>query len=563
MRDLLGRNESEDDESELSHPPSTFPPPDLDREASSLLFKHSPSTINETTMHPTTTQMEELWAIYAANVDPVVKVFHRPSLRTMFHAVRLGDQKIAPDVEAALLSVYFAAVVSSTDERCWTVLRASKASCIDRYRHALEHVFNQRDLLSSSSLMMLQSFVLFLTSMRRVSSTSLVHAWCAIAVRIALSQGVHRDGSFFGLEEFEAEMRRRLWWHLVLMDNDLSEDHGVDPLVHKSSFDSKMPTNINDDEFGPDIKTSLVSRNCFTEMTPTIVRFEIAKRARKLLYTPPGRQSVQSGDRDESLQTNENIVAELQKYLDYRYLQYCDSNVAIQYSTIVLARSMCAMLWMSIYHPLHQRSVVQSDSLKDQLFISMTEVVDNIRRLISDPKTAQWSWFFHNDVQWPAVAYLLHELSQRSPGPLSDRAYQVVRDARTQWHAMSWTTDLNNNMRRPMQALTAKVLKQGGHLQVDPNSDVYSTSVLRERGWNAKAIEAALDPANFVPQDQTLTPNDFDSALQPDFATLDPSWFLDPSSTNGLGGYQQDISSEDSHFQALPTDWWFTPNLPS
>ena len=44
-----------------------------------------------------------------------------------------------------------------------------------------------------------------------------------IAVRIAQRQGLHAESCNQEFSPFEAEMRRRLWWQIVLLDSRIGE----------------------------------------------------------------------------------------------------------------------------------------------------------------------------------------------------------------------------------------------------------------------------------------------------------------------------------------------------
>jgi hypothetical protein len=46
----------------------------------------------------------------------------------------------------------------------------------------------------------------------------------AVVVRLAHMLSLHRDGQGLQFTPFEAEMRRRLWWQVVLLDMRASED---------------------------------------------------------------------------------------------------------------------------------------------------------------------------------------------------------------------------------------------------------------------------------------------------------------------------------------------------
>jgi hypothetical protein len=101
----------------------------------------------------------------------------------------------------------------SSEERA-TKLSHSKAHLVQQYRSAAE-------LLNTSSISVLQSFILYLTSIRRCDDKWLLLFWTGIAIQVAISVGLHRGGSDFGLDAFATETRRRLWWHLMLISRKL------------------------------------------------------------------------------------------------------------------------------------------------------------------------------------------------------------------------------------------------------------------------------------------------------------------------------------------------------
>jgi hypothetical protein len=96
--------------------------------------------------------------------------------------------------------------------------------------------------------MLLQAAVLFLTCIRQQDDTRFVWTMTAVVLHLAQGLGLHRDGSNFGLNPFETEMRRRLWWHICLLDMRSSEDHASDPQVYEAFYDTRLQLNINDDD---------------------------------------------------------------------------------------------------------------------------------------------------------------------------------------------------------------------------------------------------------------------------------------------------------------------------
>jgi hypothetical protein len=67
-----------------------------------------------------------------------------------------------------------------------------------------------------------------------------------MAIRIAQTKGLHRDGSHCGLEPLETELRRRIWAQLRLLDMRMAEELGCEPTITESSYDTKLPLDIED-----------------------------------------------------------------------------------------------------------------------------------------------------------------------------------------------------------------------------------------------------------------------------------------------------------------------------
>lgn len=284
MRDILDDPTDEEDD---------YPSPGSGSTASAnhqgFLFSFSSTVFSLREFHPPPNQISTYWKVFTENIDPLIKVFHRPTLEKLVAEASRDLDHISKTTEAMMFTVYFAVITSMTDVDCINVFGVEKQGSLENYRFAVEQAMARAGFLSTQELMVLQSFALFLTCVRRSDDSRYVWTMTGLLIRIGQSLGLHRDGQQFGLSPFETEMRRRLWWLICSLDVRTSEDHGSDPSIIEHSFDTKFPLNVEDEDLDPDMKETPLERDGRTEMTFDLIRYTVSTTVRRLSYAPPGR----------------------------------------------------------------------------------------------------------------------------------------------------------------------------------------------------------------------------------------------------------------------------------
>jgi len=322
MRDILDVSSSEDDENHRT-------PEHLARQESAshqaYIFGYSSLMVNLKQMHPTPSQVFILWEVFKDNVDPVVRILHRPTATKILMNASSNVDGLSKPAEALLFAIYFASVISLDDQQCMELLKDSRHALVNRFRFAAEQALARAGFLSSSSLMVLQAFVFFLICVRHQDDSRLVGSLTGLAIHLAQALGIHRDGTNFHLNAFDTEMRRRLWWHVSILDNRSAEDYGVEPTFTEHFYDTKLPLNINDDDISPGMKDPPVERKGCSEMTFCLIRFELSVVSRRLNFTSSGSGPCPVEER--TLEDKEKIIDDCHKNLEEKYLQYCDMNV--------------------------------------------------------------------------------------------------------------------------------------------------------------------------------------------------------------------------------------------
>lgn len=70
-------------------------------------------------------------------------------------------------------------------------------------------------------------------------------------MRVAQKMGYHRDGELLGLSPFETEMRRRIWWQIIMQDAKNAMVSGLSHALLPLHWDTKSPQNVNDADLFP------------------------------------------------------------------------------------------------------------------------------------------------------------------------------------------------------------------------------------------------------------------------------------------------------------------------
>lgn len=453
MQDILDHSSS--DEEDHSSPGSTS---SYSTPHDGMLFGFYSLARSLRNFHPLPGKVPVLWEIYAENVKPLLPVIHGPAAQQLFTTAARGPDALDKNNEALVLAMYFAAIVSMSPEQCMAQLGEARDTLVGRYRFAVEQALSKANLLNTQSLTLMQAAVIFLNAVRRDDDTKFVWSMSSLILRLAQGLGLHRDGNNFNLRPFDAEMRRRLWWHVVLLDLRSSEDHGTDVQIHDRMFDTRLPLNINDDDISPYMKERPKPRVGFTDMTFFLVRCDICYALRRVAYTCPNTSGAVAGPTPDNCG---NVVQTVNMHIEEQYLKHCNMADPIQWISATVARLVLTKMWLVIHHPVTRQDLESqiSHESRESLFITSIEVAEFARLIKEDENTKKWSWMFDAYMQWHAIAMVLAELCVRPLSPLTDRAWIAVTTVYDDW--LRTAKQRKGMLWRPL----AKLMKRAGTLR--------------------------------------------------------------------------------------------------
>jgi hypothetical protein len=224
------------------------------------------------TSHPSARVIFEYWHLFVTRVDPLAKILHCPTfVKNLLDAIDNPDGQ-SLGMHALVLSVCYAAVSTCTDNETRRRFGESKEALLQKYSRVVEGtIANNYGLPTLESV---QALVLYLFCIRREEDTANVRALFGLAVRLAQMIGLH-DEPDPSMPPFEAEYRRRLWWHLCGAESRAAEEGGARSTSIMQGRNRRFPLNFNDDDLDPRMEKMPAPRIGVADTTFVIVRWEI------------------------------------------------------------------------------------------------------------------------------------------------------------------------------------------------------------------------------------------------------------------------------------------------
>ncbi|PYH33888.1 Zn(II)2Cys6 transcription factor [Aspergillus neoniger CBS 115656] len=389
-----------------------------------FVFQDSPMAVFLSDFYPNSVQHSTLWDLFEENVAPCND---------------FSDDRAS---EAVRFAVYFAAITSMDPERCKHVFGKERGNLQQHYRFATQQALARANFLQSHNLTVLQATILFLTCLRGEDDAAFVWAMTAAVHRIAQGLGLHRDGTHLGLNPFQTEVRRRIWWAFYLLDCQSSEFRAVGTQIKEGTYDTKLPLNIHDSDISLESRSFPDERFIFTDMTFCLIRCEMTVLNRQLhsdLHSSTGGHGEDSSlNRVTKLHGLKQIHSKLRR----QYLWFCDVSIPLQWVTATVIRLALARSWLVAHLPegmsaaeqISQTAPSDVRSLRhERLFVMAIEVLEFAYLLETDPRTKQWSWLFEGYPQWHAAIFVLRQIGVGPQTMLTDRAWAVALKVITRW----------------------------------------------------------------------------------------------------------------------------------
>jgi hypothetical protein len=114
---------------------------------------------------PSSAQLEACWLTYLADIDPLVRILHKPSVRKIIdRAQQTGLRTIDTASLTIVLAICFSAIASLDSVQCAFRFGEDGKSLLERCKISVQNAFSRARLVESHNIQVLQAFVVFIVS---------------------------------------------------------------------------------------------------------------------------------------------------------------------------------------------------------------------------------------------------------------------------------------------------------------------------------------------------------------------------------------------------------------
>ncbi|KAI0123087.1 fungal-specific transcription factor domain-containing protein [Xylariales sp. AK1849] len=424
MREILDDDEKE--EESYATPAEGQTP---DHNTVLLLYESADSDLED--LHPEPAHVFRLWQTFLERANPLTKVIHVPSVQPLVVEAATNRANLAKNVEALLFSIYTMAAVALSEAECVALLGIPRDEAFNRFSKGVRVALMRIGILNKYDLVVLQALVLYLTSLSGRYDRHAAWILNGVIIRIAQKMGLHRDGTSLGLSPFDTEMRRRIWWQIILLDAGNALMSGLGQSLLPRYWDTKEPTNLNDADLFPTM-SKIESKDGPTDMVFCLIHCEIGK----LLMEYPGLESVilqnelagQLSPTSSEVEGARRRIEELDFSIGEILRKYSDPSMGPVHELAAETRLMMVAKLRELVCPPRDQPEWAGEILtqKDNLFkISISTSEYSLKSYSQALKSGHFVWFVMSHFQVEVLIFMVGQLLSRTTGNLVERAWVV------------------------------------------------------------------------------------------------------------------------------------------
>ena len=258
-----------------------------------------------------------------------------------------------------------------------------------------------------------------------------------VAIRIAQRMGIHSESALAKCTAVEAEMRRRLWWSLVLFDSRIGQLANSKVTTLDPTWDCKIPLNVNDSDLWPEMKGPPAIQGKSTEAIFAVVRSELGEFIRHTVFhldfTSPALKPIAkhlpSGPAPKG-----DELAKLEEMIEDQYLKSCDQENPIHFMTIWTTRAYLAKCRLLEHHSRYSSPAVRrTEAQRDVATSHALRTLECDTKIMTSSLTKGFLWLNQFHFPFPAYIQIVQDLRRRPISEQARQAWEVMSDNYEAW----------------------------------------------------------------------------------------------------------------------------------
>ncbi len=258
-----------------------------------------------------------------------------------------------------------------------------------------------------------------------------------IAIRIAQRMGIDSESALAKCTPVEAEMRRRLWWSLILFDNRISQIIDSKTTTLNPTWDCKIPLNVNDSDLRPEMKGPPAIHGNSTEALFVVVRSELGEFIRQsvfhLDFTNPALKPIAKHLQNSPAPEGCELI-KLEEMIEDKYLKSCDQENPVHFMTIWTTRAYLAKCRLLEHHSKYATSSVrQTEAHRDAATSHALRMLECDTKTMTSPLTKGFLWLTRSYFPLPAYIQIAQDLRKRPVSEQARQAWTIMSDNYEAW----------------------------------------------------------------------------------------------------------------------------------
>lgn len=352
--------------------------------------------------------------------------------------------------------------------------------------------------------------------------------------------GIYSEAALSQHPPFEAEMRRRLWWALVLFDTRVCETTSHRVVTLEPTWDCKIPLNVNDSDLRVEMKELPAPQTTTTDALFAVTRCKLGDFIRHnelhLDITNPALNHVVRNSQRE-----ETDLAKIEAELEDRYLKHCDEGNALHYMTVWTTRAIIAKYHLVLHCLKHSDpSVARTQAHRDIAASYALKMLQCDTKIMSSPLTRGFLWLHKLHFPFPAYLRVAQDLRTR---PLNDQSRQAWDVLSQNFDAWAWFL---GDVESPVFLVFAKMILSSWEACKAPEDASETLAVPKIVSVIRESLARTAVPAQGIDVGQWTTGMDINNN---DFLTSEslPMNLVDQSSPYELGMHDRPVFGPDMY----------------